>query len=427
MMNLRVVGLNHRSASIDLRECLAFSPEQVAEALAAWQDSTAAHEAVLLSTCNRTEFYVASEGEELPETGRILKFLLERKENSNLGPTLASQIFTLDGLEAVEHLFSVASSLDSMVLGEVQILSQVKAAYQAALDAGTIGPLTHGLFQSALKTAKRIASETDLHRHRISIPSVAVVDFALQIFERLSDKRILVFGAGEMGRETLQYLFEHGAKTLTVLNRNREKAESLAREFGGDVADWDDRFERIVDADVIVSTTGASEPVVSKNDFERIESRRNGRTLFVLDLAVPRDFDPEIARFGEVYLYSVDDLREACDRNRRERDREIPKAERIVAQSAKTFLRDMNHRHGGEVIRQLRQRWTKTKDDELERLLNKLPNLDEKSESEIRYAFERLIGKFLHPPMESLRDESENGVPHKLLDALARLFRLRES
>lgn len=423
-MNLRVVGLNHRSASIDLRECLAFSPEQVAEALAVWQDSTAAHEAVLLSTCNRTEFYVASEGEELPETERILKFLLEQKENSNLGPTLASQIFTLDGLEAVEHLFSVASSLDSMVLGEVQILSQVKAAYQAALDAGTIGPLTHGLFQSALKTAKRVASETDLHRHRISIPSVAVVDFALQIFERLDDKRILVFGAGEMGRETLQYLFEHGAKTLTVLNRNREKAELLAREFGGDVADWSDRFERIVDADVIVSTTGASDPIVSKNDFERIESRRNGRTLFVLDLAVPRDFDPEIAQFGEVYLYSVDDLREACDRNRQERDKEIPKATRIVAQTAKSFVRDMNHRHGGEVIRQLRQRWSKTKDEELERLFNKLPNLDEKSETEIRYAFERLIGKFLHPPMESLRDESENGIPHKLLDALARLFRL---
>lgn len=425
-MNLRVVGLNHHSASIDVRECLAFSCEQVADALAVWQDTTTGLEAVLLSTCNRTEFYVASEDAELPPTEELLRFLLEQKESPTLGFTLASQVFSLDGLDAVEHLFAVTSSLDSMVLGEVQILAQVKSAYQAALDAETVGTLMHALFQTALKTAKEIASSTELHKHRISVPNIAVVDFALQIFERLEDKKILVFGAGDMGAETLRYLREHGATSIVILNRHRERAETLAREFDGCVASWDDRFEAMVDADIIVSTTGAPEPVVTAADYRTVEARRNGRTLFVLDLAVPRDFEPSIGECSGVYLYSVDDLQETCHRNRAERDREIPKAVQIVCRSAKTFFRDMNHRRSGEVIQKLRERWNRTKDAELQRLFNKLPELNEKERIEISYAFDRLVGKFLHPPLESLRDESKEGVPHKLLDALARLFRLRD-
>lgn len=426
-MNLRIVGLNHRSASIEVREHLAFSPRQAAEALFAWQDSTSEYEAVLLSTCNRTEFYIASEDKELPTTEDLLKFLLKQKEDPKLGFTLASQIFSFDGFEAIEHLFSVASSLDSMVLGEAQISSQVKSAYQTAFEAGTLGPLTHGLFQTALKTAKRVASETELHRHRISIPSIAVVDFALQIFERLDDKNVFIFGIGEMGQETLKYLLEHGAKSITILNRNREKAEAIAKEFGGKTLDWEQRLNAVAQADLIVSTTGADEAIISLEDFKKIEKQRAGRTLFVLDLAVPRDFEPEIGKSGGVYLYSVDDLQETCNRNRTERDREIPKAKKIVSVAAKEFIQGINHRRSGVVIRQLQQRWSGVKETEIQRLFNKLPELDEKQRDEIQYAFDRLIGKFLHPPLESLRDESKNGVPHKLLDALARLFRLRDS
>ena len=423
-MNLRVIGLNHHSATIEVREQLAFSPDQVSAALALWQDTTSELEAVLLSTCNRTEFYVASENGGLPTTETLLKFLLDQKQSPEQGFVTASQVFTLDGSEAVEHLFSVASSLDSMVLGEAQIPAQVKEAYQLALDAETAGPLTHGLFQAALKTAKEVATGTELHRHRISIPSIAVTDFALRIFERLDDKKILVFGAGEMGRETLQYLTAHGARSITLLNRSRDRAETLAEDFNGTVADWSNRFEAMTEADIVVSTTGASEPVITVGEFRKIEPRRLGRTLFVLDLAVPRDFEAEIGECPGVYLYSIDDLQEICGKNREERNREIPKAKRIVTQATRNFTQDMNHRRSGEVIRLLRQRWTKTKDAELERLFNKLPELDEKERTEISYAFERLMGKFLHPPMESLRDESRDGVPHKLLEALARLFRL---
>ncbi|MCL2711529.1 MAG: glutamyl-tRNA reductase [Planctomycetaceae bacterium] len=426
---LRVIGLNHRSAPLEVREQLAFAPTQVAVALTEWQDQTTDLEAVLLSTCNRTEFYVATPEHELPTAEQLLQFLLKQKSSPATGFTLASQIFTLDDHEAAEHLFAVASGLDSMVLGEVQILSQVKSAYQQALDADTVGTWIHPLFQTALKTAKRVATETALHEHRISIPSIAVSDFARRIFERFEDKNILVFGAGEMGQETLRYLVEQGAKSITVLNRHRERAETLAAQFGdhvvdGKVADWQNRFDLMTTADIIISTTSADEPVVTLADYQAIEAKRRGRTLFVLDLAVPRDFDPAIAQCSGVYLYSVDDLQEVCNKNRQERDREIPKAEKIVKRSAEAFMKDMTHRRHGEVIQQLRERWTKTKETELHRLFNKLPELDEREQAEIRYAFERLLAKYLHSPLVSLREESSEGEPHKLVEALKKLFRL---
>jgi glutamyl-tRNA reductase len=426
---LRVIGLNHRSAPLEVREQLAFSPTQAAAALTAWQD-TVWHdkgtdlEAVLLSTCNRTEFYAASPEDELPTTEQLLQFLLEQKSSPPTGFTLASQVFSLDNAEAAEHLFAVASGLDSMVLGEVQILSQVKAAYQLALESDTVGTWIHALFQTALKAAKQVAAETDLHKHRISIPSIAVADFARRVFERFEDKKVLLFGAGEMGQETLRYLVEYGAKSITVLNRHQERAETLAAQFGGSVVDWQKRFELMIEADIVISTTSADEPVVTLADYQTLAPKRSGRTLFVLDLAVPRDFEPAIAQCAGVYLYSIDDLQEVCNRNRQERDREIPKAEKIVKRSAETFMKDMTHRRHGSVIQQLRERWTKTKDAELLRLFNKLPELSEREQAEIRYAFDRLLAKYLHSPLESLRDESLDGEPHKLVDALKKLFRL---
>ena len=434
---LRVIGLNHRSAPLEVREQLAFSSAQVAGALMAWQDQTANLEAVLLSTCNRTELYVASPEDdlpvELPSVEYLLQFLLNQKF-SLTGPVpmrlpLASQIFTLDDADAVEHLFAVASGLDSMVLGEVQILAQVKTAYQLALDADTAGSWVHALFQNALKTAKRVATETALHEHRVSIPSIAVSDFARRIFDRLADKNVLVFGAGEMGLETLRYLVEYGAKSITVLNRNQERAEALAAKFGGDnadwnIADWQSRFTLMSEADIIVSTTSADEPIVTLADYQKIEPKRAGRTLCILDLAVPRDFESAIAACAGVHLYSIDDLQEICDKHRQERDKEIPKAEKIVKRSAEAFMKDISHRQNGTVIQQLRERLAKTKDAELFRLFNKLPDLSEQERDEIQYALERLLAKYLHLPLESLRDEPPDAEPQKLIDSLKKLFRL---
>lgn len=425
-MFLRLIGLNHRSAALEVRETLAFSAAQVAVALSDFEQrkENAEYEAVLLSTCNRTEFYIASETRELPSPEQLLKFLLEQKAPSDSLPVPLSQLFTLDAADAVEHLFSVASGLDSMALGDMQISSQVKEAYQQALRAETAGVMMNSLFQAAAAAAKEVAAHTELHRHRISIPSIAVVDFAQQIFERFDDKNILVFGAGEMGRETLQYLTERGAKSITVLNRHRERAEKLAEEFHGTVADWEQRFERMFTADIIISTTGASEPIVTRDDYKKIEAHRKGKALFILDLAVPRDFEAAIAEHSGVYLYSIDDLQETCNKNRQKRDKEIPKSQHIVTQKVKQFIRDWNHRKSSEVIQKLQERLTKIKETEQQRLFNKLPTMNEKERSEIEYAFDRLVSKFLHPPLESLRDESKNGVPRKLLEALARLFQL---
>jgi glutamyl-tRNA reductase len=311
-----------------------------------------------------------------------------------------------------------------MVLGEVQVLSQVKAAYQLALEADTAGPCSHALFQSALKTAKKIATETALHEHRVSIPSIAVADLAQQIAGRFEDKKILVFGAGDMGQETLRYLVEYGAKSITVLNRRQERAEALASQFGGHVADWQHRVELLTDADIVVSTTSADEPVVTLADFHEIEAKRSGRTLFVFDLAVPRDFEPAIAQCAGVHLYSIDDLQEICNKHRQNRDQEVPKAEKIVQRATEAFMKDWANRHNGPVIQQLRERWMKTKEAELLRLFNKLPELNDRAREEIRYAFERLLAKYLHSPLESLRDEAPDGESHTLVDALKKLFRL---
>lgn len=424
-MNIRLIGCSHHDSPIEVRERLAFGPGEVRGSLERWLETNGDCEAVLLSTCNRTEFYVASENGSMPEKKDLADFLLaEKPENGTEFPY--EKLFMHDGREAAEHLFAVASSIESMVLGEAQILSQVKTAYQAADETGTAGPLLHSMFQDALKTAKRVAAETEIHHRRTSIPSVAVSDFALQIFERLSGKKTLVLGAGEMAEETLRYLSEHGANDILVINRSREKAIEVAARWNGSSDDWENRFEALANADMVISTTGSQEPIVTLDDYLKIEQKRRGRLLFALDLALPRDLEPSIGERPNVYLYSIDDLKATCEMNRNLRDREIPKARKIIRQETELFIRDLRHRKTGAVIKRLRNDWEQTKEAELKRLFQKLPDLDSKSESEIRYAFDRLVNKLLHPPLESLRDESKQDVPNMLLDALSRLFRLKD-
>jgi glutamyl-tRNA reductase len=336
-------------------------------------------------------------------------------------------MMSLEGEQAVRHLFRVAASLDSMELGEAQILSQVKHAYETARQIGSTGPVTHGFFQAALRVARRVANETSLQRHRVSIPSVAIADFAARIFERFDDKQILVIGAGEMAQETLQYLRDAGARRVTVLNRDFERAKTLAAAWQGQPAAWHELVDQLVAADLVVSTTGADRHVVSHEDYcTQIARRRHQRPLFILDLAMPRDFDPAIRDELGVYLYGIDDLAEACDRNRGARAAALPLAERIIDAEARAFLADTRHRASGPVIARFRAELESTQKAELERLFDRLPNLDESSRSEIRRFAGRLINKMLHPPLESLRAESKNGSPHGLLEALQRLFQLKD-
>ncbi|MEZ6069880.1 MAG: glutamyl-tRNA reductase [Pirellulales bacterium] len=277
-----------------------------------------------------------------------------------------------------------------------------------------------------MRVASRVTTETRIQEKRVSIPSVAVADFAAAIFERFDDKRVLVIGAGEMAEETLRYLCDAGARDITLVNRSRDRAEALAAQFSGQAASWEQLFELLTAADLVVSTTGAKLPVVTRQQFTEIEPARFQRPLFVLDLAVPRDFDPAVGECLGVYLYTLDDLSKACERNQREREQELPAALGIIEEETARFMADLHHRATGPIIKRLKQGWQRPKEDELVRLFNKLPELDDRARSEIRQSFDRLINKLLHPPLESLRDESRHGTPHALLDALKRLFQLRD-
>jgi len=271
-----------------------------------------------------------------------------------------------------------------------------------------------------------VATETAIHQRRVSIPSVAVADFARQIFERFDDKETLVIGAGEMAEETLRYLRDEGVRKITVVNRSFQRASERAAEWNGRARPWEELHAAIAAADLVISTTGAGRTIITAEEFRTIHAARGPRPLFVLDLAVPRDFQGAVGDFAEVYLYSVDDLQATCQNNRVLRDREIPAAQRIIEQETSRFMAEMYHRATTPLIQQLRDGWEKPKQDEVRRLLNRLPSLEPRAQEEIRQAFDRLVNKLLHTPLESLRDESRQGVPHGLLDALARLFQLRD-
>jgi glutamyl-tRNA reductase len=422
-MNLRMVGCSHHTASVELRERLAFNRDQATEALARFRTRYPEAEAVLLSTCNRVELYFASEAADAcPTHHDAVAFLAEFH---GLGvDQVFNQLFEHTGEDFVRHLFTVAASLDSMLVGEAQILGQVKQAYELATTASATGPLTNSAFQAALRVAKRVATETAIQQKRVSIPSVAIGDFAKGIFERFDDKHVLVIGAGEMGEEALRYLIDEGARNISLVNRNAARAEDLAARLAGQPRPWSDLHRLLVAADLVISATGASEPILTAADFRPIIADRYQRTLLILDLALPRDFEPAIGDSVGVYLYSIDDLRAVCEKNRQERQQEWPRAERIIDEETRRFMADLAHRATAPTIKRLKSQADDVKADELARLLNKLGPVDGKTQSEISAAFDRLVNKLLHPPLESLRHESQQGPPVGLLDALKRLFRL---
>jgi len=424
-MRLQIVGCSYHNSPVEVRERLAFSPLQAAEALDTLRRRFPDSEAVLLSTCNRVEIYTAAEEPaQGPSHEEVARFMADFHGLPIY--EVFDDLFERTGEDAVRHLFTVSASLDSMVVGEPQILSQVKQAYELANQHNSTGPLTHGIFQAAVRVARRVATETTLYQRRVSIPSVAVADFASQAFERFSDKRILVVGAGEMGEETLRYLQDQGAHDVVVVNRSLERGRQLAERWQGQVEPWERLSELLVTADLVISTTGASEPIVTLAQFKAIEGLRDQRPMIVLDLAIPRDFDPAIGDCLGVYLYSIDDLEKVCRKNRKARDKELPAALHIIEQETTRFMSELRHRATAPIIKRLREGWQQPKDDELTRLFHKLPELDERARSEIRNSFDRLVNKLLHPPLESLRSASESGTSHGLLDALKRLFQLKD-
>ncbi len=425
-MKLRMIGCSHHTTPVEIREKFSFTEQQVEGALNLLRDQYSDCESVLLSTCNRVELYVgASTDVELPTTSQLIQFVADFHQ---LAPMSYEEHFTrLDEEEAIEHLFSVSSSIDSLVVGESQIAAQVHEAYELAVKQGFAGPAMHAVFQHANRVAKRVGHETEIHTRRISVPSVAVSEMARDVFERFDDKKVLVIGSGEMGRETLPYLINEGAKSITIVNRSLENAQKLAEEFGVRSEPWDRLDANVIAADLIVSTTGATEPIITESRFRKLQTARNNRMLVVLDLAVPRDFEASIGRLPYVYLYSVDDLQVVCNRNRTFREQQLPKAKRIIKEEVERIVSDWKIRASGDTIRALRDRAAEIRTSELSRLFGKqsMQNASPEVQQEIEHAFDRLVNKILHQPLQSIRDVSQNEQRDSLVSALRWLFKIR--
>ncbi len=425
-MKFRMVGCSHHSMPLAIRERLSFTDEQCGEALLAFRGKFPECECVLLNTCNRVELYVGSPSDiELPTTAELVEFVTGFHHEPTVD--FDQHFLKLESKPAIDHLFSVASSIDSIVLGETQIASQVNEAYVRATSGGFAGPTMHAAFQHANLVAKRVTNETELHRRRISVPSVAVSEIASEFFERFDDKQIVVIGSGEMGVETLQYLRTAGATKITIVNRSTDKATAVAEKFAIKAMPWESLDSLLADADLVVSTTGAAQPIVTESRYRAIASARNKGTLLILDLAVPRDFESGIGRMPGVYLYSVDDLQAVCNRNRSFREQQLPKAQKIIREESDRLLGDWNLRSSGATIRALREQAEQMKQSELVRLLGKqaMATTTPEMHEEIVAAFDRLINKMLHSPLQSIRDVAQTEQRDTLVSALRKLFQIR--
>ncbi len=423
-MNLRIAGCNFRSAPVDLREKLAFTPELQAKA-AAELAARYGCEAAILSTCNRVELFLARPLAAAPvSTDLAAEFLAE--VHGLPVERIAPHLYSHAEADAVKHLLRVAASLDSLIVGEGQIAGQVKATYEAARTLGTAGPFLNALFPHALRAAKRVRTETGIAHGHVSVSSVAV-DYVRQVFDHFDDKTVLVIGAGKMGRLTLKHLQELKPKRILVTNRSPEKAREVAAGCGGTAVPWEQLDDALAEADIALSTTGAGEPIVTADRFAKrvLPKRRPGRTLVVLDIAVPRDFDPTIHDGDRVCLFNIDDLTRIREQTIAARQSHLRPAEAIVAAETKAFLDDWERRRNGPVIQQLRSEVDKVRDEVLAPLLAKLNGkLTASEKDQIAGAFRLFQNKLLHGPIAALQDASKDGDRGSLVDALRKLFRL---
>jgi glutamyl-tRNA reductase len=423
-VNLTLLSCTHQHAGVAVRERLAFSsPAQLERAYHRLGELFPQLEVVILSTCNRVELYSAQGVDEgMPTPQQLSQFLADF--HSVPLDEFVGELRTLQGPAVVRHLFSVVSSLDSMVLGEPQIVNQVKEAYKTGETNHACGPLTHALFQGSIRASARVRSETRLSEGRVSIASVAVGDFAKNIFNHFGDKLVLVIGAGEMAEETLRYLQDEGVRDVVVVNRSPERAQRLAHEWGGIAVPWTELDAWLAKADVVVSTTGADRPIVTREQFLQARGERLSQPVFILDLATPRDIASDVGTLENVFLYDLDSLQATCEENRHARRKEIAKAHRIIEEETGRFLSEFYRRASGDLVTQLRSGWHELAQQELDRLFRKTPHWTENDREQVSRTVERIVNKLLHPPLEALRVESKDGLPHGLMNALRRLFGL---
>ncbi|MGC8666971.1 MAG: glutamyl-tRNA reductase [Chthonomonadales bacterium] len=419
-MHLVLVGLNHHTAPIEVRERLAFPETGLRSALAALRRQSGVYEAAILSTCNRCELYSAVSS--VADSHALAQFLSQ----FHSVPVSEFQEFLYqyaDG-EAAVHLMRVASGLDSLVLGEPQILRQVRDAFAAGTDAGSIGPLLNGLFRAAIAAGKRARTETDIGRGGFSVGHAAV-DLARSIFGSLQDAAILILGAGKMSELTARHLVTGGAGVVLVANRTHDKAQSLAAKLGGTAIRYDEFPERLVHADIVISSTAAPHHVVTRDTLAPVLRRRRGRPLFLIDIAVPRDIAPDVADLPNVFLYDLDDLEAVVADMARERAAEVTRVEAIIAEEAERYMAWVRSLESAPILEQLNRKHEQIRQAELARLRNQLGDLPDYAWERIEAATRSMLTRIARDPIRALKAAAagqEPSGPMDLLTAARHLF-----
>ena len=424
-MRLLALGVDHRSAPASVREALAFDGPRCAAGLDFLSHSFPGNEFVILSTCNRVELYVAGNPEQVPEPDALTESLVQLHGIPT--EVFAGHLVSYHDEGVVGHLFRVAASLESLVLGEGQILGQVRDAYQAAVACQTVGPIFHKVFQDAIRVGKAVRTQTGMDQGKVSVASVAV-DLAREVFDSFADKTVLVLGAGKMGEVTLQHLKGLSPGTILVTNRSAEKAEAAAARWGGRAVPFERIGQALIEADLVISTTAANEPIVTLEQYQRVQRARRNRLALILDIAIPRDFDPRIGDLDQVTLYHVDDLRAFAEQNRLQRQKGIDPALAIIERETAACYALLRHQHdAGHILRELGDHADLIRRRELDKLFAAKPHFSQSDREAITHMAMRFQNQVLHHPRAAVRSavtEPHHDHPHPLLAAVRHLFGL---
>ncbi len=439
-MTLLALGLNHHTAPVAVRERATIPEDRLDGALRALRELDAVNEAAIVSTCNRTELYC---GVKDPDPAPILAWMQEwmrldaatlargvtRVNGSANGPVngsaahddSAAWLFGHADLDAVVHLMRVASGLDSMVLGEPQILGQIKRAYRDATDAGTVGAELSPLFQTAFSVAKQVRTETDIGTNPVSV-AFAAVSLARQIFADFSKHTALLVGAGETVQLAARHLQRAGIGRILVANRTLERAAAVADEVGGEAMPLGDIAERLPEADLVIASTASPLPIIGRGSVGRAQKTRRYKPMLIVDIAVPRDVEPEVADLDSVFLYTVDDLRGVIDENRRSRQAAAVEAEAIVAHQARRFMRRLGALGASDTIREYRDSVQAIREAALERAMKQL-QAGKPADAVMENLAHTLANKLMHGPTARMREAAEHGE-HSVVENARRLFGL---
>lgn len=419
-MKLLVAGLNHKTAPVELREKLSFTEEQVPGILKKMTASEGVTESLVLSTCNRVEFYAVCENEE--KTLDIIKTVMSEGGNIHTR-SLAGHLYTHADRDAVTHIFRVASSLDSMVIGEAQILGQTKEAYRIASNNTATGPILNRLMHRAFRVAKKVRSSTSIGMYTVSVSSVAV-ELAKKIFDRLIGKSVMLMGAGEMAEDAAKYLRDAGAAKLVVLSRTLSHAAQLAERLNGTAVEFSELYDELMDVDIVLCSTSADHYLITNDRMEKIMKARQHKPLFFIDISVPRNIEPSVSELEGVFLFDIDDLKGVTNQNLKEREKSAHEAEKYIGEEVDRFLNWLGELSLVPTIVSLKERFEAVRQQELKEALSKLPNPTRKEIDVLDAMSKGIINKLLHEPITEIKNVHERGEVLKDISLLKRIFKI---